>query len=325
MKSKTLITGLLLITTLTLSGFIKANDIQRKTSFNSNWRFQKGCIANAEEPAFDDSKWRILSLPHDWSVEPLNKEEYPDAVGPFSRKSPGSFNTGQTIGGEGWYRKSFTIRKEDAGKRHILYFEGSYNQTEVWVNGQKAGYNVYGYTSFRCDITKYCLPAGQKNQIAVRVVNEGVNSRWYSGSGLYRHVWMLTTGDVHLDEWETAIRTTRLTEKSAELSISTTIINEGKQASLLAATVEILAPDGKRVFFKTTGVSNHNMDSAKQSFQVQIATPKAWSVEAPVLYTARITLSDGKKKIDQISVPFGIRTLEFSAQKGFLLNGKPGD
>jgi beta-galactosidase len=302
--------------------FAKAEGFQRKSNFDSNWRFYKGATTNAELPAFNDSSWRILNLPHDWSVEPLDKNEYTDAVGPFSRQSPGSHNTGQTIGGEGWYRKKFTIGKDEADKHHILYFEGSYNETEVWVNGQKADYNVYGYTSFLCDITKFCKPAEQENTIAVHVVNKGVNSRWYSGSGLYRHVWMLTTSNIHLDEWETSIHTMELSDKSARLSINTLVANESSKASKPKAAIQVVSPEGNAVFSQIIDITTRGLDSARNSLHVQIPNPKAWTLETPVLYTAKISLLDGKKTIDEISIPFGIRTIAVSAQGGFLLNGK---
>lgn len=322
MKSKTFITGLLAIALLAISNFTSAAEIQRKTNFDNGWLFYKGAISKANEATFDDSKWLVLNLPHDWSIEPLNKKEFPDAVGPFSPQSPGTHNTGQAIGGEGWYRKKFTIGKDEAEKRHVLYFEGSYNQTEVWVNGQKAGYNVYGYTSFRCDITKYCLPTGKENQIAVRVVNEGVNSRWYSGSGIYRHVWMITTSNAHLDEWETSIRTTELTNQLAKLSINALVANEANLKSTLKATIQILAPNGTKVFSQSATISSDGLDSVRSNFDIQISNSQSWSPESLALYTARILLMDGKKTLDEISIPFGIRTIEFSAEKGFLLNGK---
>ncbi|MFT3751805.1 MAG: glycoside hydrolase family 2 TIM barrel-domain containing protein [Paludibacter sp.] len=319
MSRKKTLTALLLIA---LTGNIVAGTFTRKTLFDANWRFQKGSITNAEKPEYDDSKWRLLSLPHDWSMEPLDKNEFKDAIGPFSPQSPGGHNTGQTVGGEGWYRKSFTIPADQKDKRQILYFEGSYNQTEIWVNGQKAGYNVYGYTSFRCDITKFCRPAGQPNQIAVKVVNEGVNSRWYSGSGIYRHVWMITTPNAHLDEWETAIRTTELNNQLAKITINALVANEAKNKAPLCVSVQIMSPIGKRVATQTVSVSSNGLDSVPANFDFQIANPQAWSTESPAMYTANISLSDGKKTIDKISIPFGIRTIEFSAEKGFLLNGK---
>lgn len=213
---------------LLLIGWLSMVTVQaenRKVLFDKDWHFRKGAVAGAEKPVYDDSAWRILDLPHDWSIEPVEKEKGVETIGPFSKNSAGGPATGQTVGGEGWYRKSFVLAPEDAGKRVELYFEGVYNQAEVWVNGEKAGYNVYGYSSFRCDITPYCLPAGKKNVVAVRVVNEGKNSRWYTGSGIYRHVWLLKTNQIRLDAWETAIATENLHEGKAEISIATRVIS----------------------------------------------------------------------------------------------------
>lgn len=172
----------------------------RKIKFDQGWKFHLGQIKDAAKESCDDSEWRVLNLPHDWSAEPLPDSEGL-SVGPFSKESIGGFATGQTVGGEGWYRKSFIIDRKDAHKLHSLYFEGVYAQSEVWVNGQKVKFNAYGYSSFKCDITSYCHPAGEVNTIAVKVTNEGKNSRWYAGSGIYRHVWLIKTDPVHLDEW----------------------------------------------------------------------------------------------------------------------------
>ena len=130
---------------------------ERKVSMNENWKFYRGCIANAEQTSFKDTQWRELDLPHDWSMDPVPIQREGITIGPFSRMSVGGADTGQTIGGEGWYRKEFTIQPEDADKIISLYFEGAYNQTEVWINGQKACFNPYGYIPFKIDIVT--LPA----------------------------------------------------------------------------------------------------------------------------------------------------------------------
>ena len=180
---------------------IHASD--RKILFDKNWKFHRGIVANAEQPEYNDNDWRVLDLPHDWSVEPLPMQREGITVGPFSRMSPGDVDTGQTMGGEGWYRKSFTLSAGDADKRTVLYFEGAYNQSELWVNGRKACFNAYGYTSYRVDITPYLNAPGTPNTIAVKVVNAGRNSRWYAGSGIFRHVWLIRTEKLYLDAWDT--------------------------------------------------------------------------------------------------------------------------
>lgn len=202
----------------------------RKIKFDQGWKFHLGQIKDAAKESCDDSEWRVLNLPHDWSAEPLPDSEGL-SVGPFSKESIGGFATGQTVGGEGWYRKSFIIDRKDAHKLHSLYFEGVYAQSEVWVNGQKVKFNAYGYSSFKCDITSYCHPAGEVNTIAVKVTNEGKNSRWYAGSGIYRHVWLIKTDPVHLDEWGVAVRTVKVTDDEAILAIEVDVLNEKTESA----------------------------------------------------------------------------------------------
>ena len=143
--SKLLLSCVMLFTLLP-DAVLHASD--RKTLFDSNWKFHLGIVANAEQPEYNDSHWRVLDLPHDWSVEPLSFQKQGITTGPFSRMSEGDIDTGQTVGGEGWYRKELTLAGSDADKRIVLYFEGVYNQSELWINGKKANYNVYGYTSY---------------------------------------------------------------------------------------------------------------------------------------------------------------------------------
>ncbi len=295
---------------------------ERKTKIDQDWKFYRGVMEDAAKEAFDDTGWRVLDVPHDWSVEPLEQSDSL-SVGPFSKESAGGFATGQTVGGVGWYRKTFVIDRRDADKLHSLYFEGVYAQSEVWVNGQKACSNVYGYSSFRCDITPYCHPAGEVNTIAVRVVNEGKNSRWYAGSGIYRHVWLIKTDLVHLDEWGVAIRTASLSEDEATLEIDADILNEKAERTEVSMTVSILSPEGEEVGQKKQMVELPASGKQTISLTLPVGNPRSWSVDTPQMYEARLTLASGSKTLDHISVPFGIRTLSFSAKEGFKLNNVP--
>lgn len=310
----------LLVTSLS----VRAEASDRKTLFDEGWRFYLGSAKGAESVAYPDASWRTVDLPHDWSVEPLENQEADKVVGPFSRQSAGGIATGQTVGGEGWYRKTFVIAPEDAGKRHELYFEGIYNQSEVWINGRKAYRNVYGYSSFRFDITPYCNPAGVENVVAVRVLNEGKNSRWYSGSGIYRHVWLLRTSPSYIEDWGTFVRTASATEQSAEIALTTSVVNgdeRGTTAYRLQA--ELLSAKGKVVAGEERRVQIARGDTLRTDWTWQVSRPELWSVDNPYLYTLRIRLWIGKEKADEYSVPFGIRTLGFSVERGFELNGNP--
>ena len=178
---------------------------QRRVCIDSSWHFTlddgSGAVAN---PRAADG-WRTLSLPHDWSVETeAARRAGGNVVGPFSTKSVGGFQTGFTVGGTGWYQKTLTLTADDLKGRTELYFEGAYNRTTLWVNGQECPDNVYGYSSFRRDISDMVKEGG--NNIVVRVDNEGNNTRWYAGSGIYRHVWLVRTGRLHLDEWDSFVR-----------------------------------------------------------------------------------------------------------------------
>lgn len=294
----------------------------RKIKFDQDWKFHLGQMEDAAKESYDDSEWRVLNLPHDWSVEPLSGSDGL-SVGPFSKESAGGFATGQTVGGEGWYRKSFTIDRKDAHKLHSLYFEGVYAQSEVWVNGQKVNFNAYGYSSFKCDITSYCHPAGEVNTIAVKVTNEGKNSRWYAGSGIYRHVWFIKTDSVHLDEWAVAVRTAKMAGDEATLAIEADVLNEKAEKAGVNMMVTIISPDGEEVGMKEQTVSVDAAGKQTVAFSLPVKQAKLWSVDTPHLYEAKILIRSGHEVLDQISVPFGIRTISFSAKEGFKLNNLP--
>lgn len=319
--SKTLRKVCSFVLILCATQFVQAGNSGRKELFDQGWSFCLGTIENAEQPTYDDSSWRLLNLPHDWSVEPLENQIPGETIGPFSKKSPGGAATGQTLGGEGWYRKSFIISPEDADKRHELYFEGIFNQSEIWVNGKKAYYNVYGYTTFRFDITPYCNPAGQENVVAVRVVNEGKNSRWYTGSGIYRHVWMIRTAPSYIDDWGTFITTKSIASNQADVSLTTTVINGDKNETDLEVHVELISPAGKTVLKTTQAAKVSGGDTLEIPFQLKVDNPKLWSTDTPDLYTSKVSLWKGITRLDEISVPFGIRTIAFSVENGFELNG----
>jgi beta-galactosidase len=162
---------------------------ERTISFDTGWRFIKDDPKGAENASYDDSGWRSIDLPHDWSIEDLT-DQSDSVIGPFSRASIGKMRTGYTIGGTGWYRKTFTIDRADGENTAYLNFDGVFMNSEMWINGKYVGRHSYGYTSFYFDITPYLNPAGQNNLVAVRIRNEGETARWYSGSGIYRHTWL---------------------------------------------------------------------------------------------------------------------------------------
>ena len=318
--------SLLFVTGVLLPGFSGKRPPEvsvRDKNFNSGWKFIRDSIPGAENPEFNDSRWLTVDLPHDYSIMHLPGEAGPDKIGPFSRKSPGNGNsTGHVIGGEGWYRKSFVTSKKDRDKTVILKFDGVYMESEVWVNGRKAGVHKNGYTPFWFDITSLLNPVGKSNVIAVKVRNNGRNSRWYSGSGIYRNVHLTVVDPVHVPTWGIRITTPRISPESAAVNVDVEIRNNsekpvraklgivisnknGKQAGSVSETVLLAARSGKTL----TGI-------------IEVQNPLLWSVDTPDLYTAEVTVEAGGRMGDRVSTTFGIRSVEFSAEKGFLLNGK---
>jgi beta-galactosidase len=311
---------------LLISGYSGSNPEktpERDRPFNSGWKFIRDSIPSAEKPAFDDSKWIVVDLPHDYSIMDLPGEDGPDQVGPFSKKSPGNGNsTGHVIGGTGWYRKSFTLDKADEGKTVLLNFDGIYMESEVWVNGKKAGIHKNGYTPFWFDITSLLNEAGKPNVIAVKAANTGRNSRWYSGSGIYRNVDLTITEPIHIAVWGIYITTPEIHQNSAVVDIAVTSRNEKDKEVKAQITINLKDKDGKIAGTTKEYVVLPGKGEAITKKQIEVKKPLLWSLESPNIYDAEIIIEVNKKVTDKYSQPFGIRSIEFSAEKGFLLNGK---
>jgi beta-galactosidase len=300
----------------------KKVETPRTISFDKDWRFINDNPSGAEAPAFDDLKWRTLDLPHDWSIEDLPGQTPDSIIGPFSKAAIGKMGTGYTKGGTAWYRKHFSIGKDDKDKSAYLMFDGVYMNSDVWVNGKLVGNHPYGYTSFYYDITPYLNPAGQNNTVAVQVKNEGRTARWYSGSGIYRHTWLTLVNPVHIGVWGLNVKTPSVSENSAEINVATTLVNSGKDNKTVIVKVEIIDPSGQVV-----GKTQNNatvLPGAKSIIEhhVSVGHPKLWSVDHPKLYAAKVTLLDNKKESDFTSTSFGIRTIKVDAKNGFTINGK---
>jgi len=294
----------------------------RTTSFDEGWRFIKDNPSGAEIPTFDDSKWRTLDLPHDWSIEDLPNQIKDSIIGPFSKASIGKMGTGYTIGGTAWYRKNFTINKEDKDKTAYVMFDGVYMNSDVWVNGKHVGNHPYGYTSYYYNISLYLNPAGQANTIAVQVKNEGRTARWYSGSGIYRHTWLTLVNPVHIGVWGVNVKTPVVSEKLAAVNVSTSLVNSGKENKAVTVKVEIIDPSGKVVGHAESKATL--LPGAKNSIeqQVSVSNPKLWSIDTPKLYSANITVLENNKKSDFTETSFGIRTVKVDATNGLTINGK---
>jgi len=297
--------------------------LDRDRIFNEGWKFIRDSLSGAERPDYDDSKWMVVDLPHDYSIMDLPGEDGPGQVGPFSRKSPGNGNsTGHVIGGTGWYRKSFTLDKADEGKTAILNFDGVYMETEVWVNGKKAGIHKNGYTPFWFDITSLLNAAGEPNVIAVKVDNVGRNSRWYSGSGIYRNVHLTLTQPVHVAVWGVNITTQEIKQNSAVVDVEVTTQNEKEKEVKAQITINIKDKDGNLAGTATDNVVLSGKADNITKKQIVVKNSVLWSVESPNLYNAEIIIEADNKVTDKYYQTFGIRSIQFSAEKGFLLNGK---
>ena len=296
--------------------------------FDEGWKFFKGDAMGAEAPDYDDTNWRNIDLPYDWSIEDLGethtafKELDPKPAGPFSPDSPGDISTGFVLGGIGWYRKHFRINPEDIGKIIRLTFDGIYMNSEIFINGKHVGSHPYGYTPFNLDITPYLYLDGRNNVLAVRVANTGRNSRWYSGSGIYRHVWISLTDPLHLDRMGMFVYTSDVTHEYAKVNVDASVINYFDHLLEAEVRTEIIDPDGEAVSELHQSISLAPGETGIVHIEESIQAPRLWSIDNPELYLVRMSLLRDGREADQLSSTLGIRDIKFSVEKGFQLNGE---
>ncbi|HKO81924.1 MAG TPA: glycoside hydrolase family 2 TIM barrel-domain containing protein, partial [Chitinophagaceae bacterium] len=280
--------------------------------FNKDWKFLWEDDSAAIQPAYDDSKWRQLSLPHDWSIE-----------GDFSKDHPATTQGGALPTGIGWYRKTFVLPVAVQNKNIRIEFDGVYRNSEVWINGHYLGKRPYGYSSFSYDLAKHIKAAPLKNVIVVKVDNsQQPNSRWYSGSGIYRNVRLVATGKIAIKKWGTFFASSDISSKLARVSIEIQIENNSEKARQISVSTDIYDASGKLV---TRGNSKHgqiNLAAPYEKYITRAAVPdpKLWSVDKPYLYKAVTRLYSDGKLIDEYSTSFGIRSFFFDKNKGFFLN-----
>ncbi len=282
---------------------------ERRQAFNDAWRFFKGEAAGAEQPAFDDSRWTELRLPHDWAIE-----------GPFDPKlNP---HTGALpIFGTGWYRKAFTLPSNAQGRRVSIEFDGAMSNSRVWLNGEELGGRPYGYSSFELDLTPH-LKFGAPNVIAVRLTPEDRSSRWYPGAGIYRNVWLTATGPVHVAHWGTYVTTPEVTDARATVAVKTEVRNRNSQPAKIVVQTTVLDPTGKTVARHAADATVPPSGTQTVSASLAVNQPQRWDVEQPRLYTLVTEVLEGKRLVDRYTTPFGIRTIAFDKTRGFLLNGR---
>src|SRR5205809_5695346 len=304
------------VTATVLFGLLgpRAAAAQRSTlDFDRAWRFHLGDVPGAQGADFDDAGWRRLDLPDDWSIE-----------GDVSDTNPAGANGGALPGGVGWYRKTFSVAERDTGRLVFAEFDGVYRNSEVWINGHYLGKRPYGYSSFRYELTPNLRYRPATNVIAVRVDNsQQPNSRWYSGSGIYRHVRLVTTDPVHVHQWGTYVTTPEVTAASAPVTMRTTIRNATQVDQPITLRTILYDAGGKQV---ATAVSEARVprDSITEIAQhLVIRSPTLWSVERPYLYRAVSRVRCGNRLCDTYTTPFGVRSFVFRADSGFFLNGRP--
>ncbi|CAN7248299.1 DUF4982 domain-containing protein [Phenylobacterium sp. LjRoot219] len=283
----------------------------RNQAFDLGWKFRRGAGAGLEAPGVDDAGWRTVDLPHDWSIEDLPPQPNATIVGPFDKAAEGGTATGFAVGGDGWYRKRFRLAAP-AGGRVELRFDGVYMASDVWLNGQHLGFHPNGYTPFAYDLTPH-LAADGDNVLAVRVQNRGKNSRWYSGSGIYRRVWLDVLAEpARIARWGVGVVTRRVTDAGAAIEIDTALEDVGDGLTLAS---RIKDPSGRTVW----------EGSAPAAAQVRqtttLATPRLWSPDTPALYRLETELRRGSAVVDRSETEFGVRVIAFDAVRGMTVNG----
>jgi len=293
-------------------GQLRNDDARSRTNFNKNWKFFLGDEPKAKNVNFNDAKWRKLTLPHDWSIE-----------GTFDEKNPAKPEGGGLPTGIGWYRKEFIAPANFKNRLINIEFDGVYKDSEVWVNGQYLGKRPYGYISFAYEISKF-LKEG-KNIIAVKVDNSAQpDSRWYSGSGIYRNVWLTSTAKIAIEHWGTNVESTVVDIEKGTGTAMLSIHNRLKNASGLPQAVNIvntiLDPEGKLVLKKESPQVNIDTIGRNVLADIHISKAKLWSVDEPKQYKLITEIVQNKVVIDKKETLFGIRDARFDAKYGFYLN-----
>lgn len=282
-----------------------AQSVRKVENFDSKWKFMLGDDSLAKNNVFNDNKWRTLDLPHDWSIE-----------GSFSKENPSTPNEGALPTGIGWYRKTFTLPVSSKSKNIIINFDGVYRNSEVWINGHYLGKRPNGYISFNYDLTGYLKFGNQTNVIAVRVDNSGQpNSRWYSGSGIYRNVWLTIINKTHFKQWGTFITTPQISNRSATVNIKSDISSTDKNLSLKT----IIYDETGKVVADNTTLINNKSDAVDKN--IVIKDPILWSTDHPYLYKVVLQLFKGGELLDDNKVNIGVRSFKFDSKEGFSLNG----
>ncbi|GAA6771122.1 glycoside hydrolase family 2 protein [Flavobacterium sp. CGRL2] len=275
---------------------------------NDNWKFNLQDISDAKNVSFDDSKWQQVNVPHDWSVK--------------GQLSPTLAScTGYLPGGIAWYRKSITIPQSKSGEKVYLYFEGVYNRSEVFINGHSLGKRPNGYISFAYDATGF-VKYGSENIISVRVDHsQSADSRWYSGSGIYRNVWLVYANPVHIAQWG-VYAYPEVKKGNGILNVEVEVENSSKEKTSLTIINELFSQDRKSVAKSSSKVEVAANQKGKIAAKINVKNPQLWDLDNPNLYELKTTVLQNGKEIDKTVTQTGFRTFTFDPNNGFALNGK---
>lgn len=277
--------------------------------WDEGWRFALHNDDNPHETTFDDHAWRVLDLPHDWAIE-----------GDFYALNPSGANGGALPGGIGWYRKHLNLNDNDASSHYILHFDGAYMNTSVYVNGQLVGMRPYGFISFSCDITPYLKKQGD-NVVAVKVDNsKQPNSRWYTGCGIYRHVYLMKSSDIRIEEWGVQALT-EVKKGKGKVSLNTKIENPGGRSRRVIVH-QTLWNKAHQMVSKASKACQVEAKGATISQLLNVNKPQLWSLESPNLYTVTTEIEENGRILDRDTISIGLRNVAFDVKKGFFLNGK---
>jgi beta-galactosidase len=298
-------------------GTIAGNRVRTIQSFNDDWLFNYGDAAGADATAFADTTWRHLSVPHDWAIEGPNPP-----ADPFSQNAPSTGRGAYLPSGIGWYRKHFTLAQSLSGNKVFIEFDGVMANSTVYVNGTQIGNQPCGYTSFRYDITTNVKFGTTDNVIAVKTdTSLQPSSRFYAGAGIYRHVRLIATNPVHIDQWATYVNTPAPTTTSATVKVTTTVVNNGGAAASVSLQGIVSDPSGKALAPVSAAAQNIAAGaSANFAFDVAVANPLLWDLKTPSMYQLVTNVQVGGVTVDDDVTPFGIREIKFNA--GMTINGK---
>jgi beta-galactosidase len=309
-----------------LNGFSSDNPRSRQL-FDFDWRFHPGEVADARQPSHDDASWRAVDLPHDFMIEGVGQR--PDgtrsidadpAGSPFDRNSPAGGSGGYLNGGVGWYRKTFTVPETDRGRRIAVEFEGVYMDSDVWINGVHLGNRPFGYIGFEYDLTDHLNYGGERNVLAVRANCPQPNSRWYSGAGIYRHVWLHVTQPTRIDRGKIYVTTPEISDDRSLVRVETPIVGLSTVGHDRIVELQSIVRDGNGQVVDTARSLWAGESVIDDTLVVQ--RPRRWSIDDPYLYEIESVLISDGVVVDRIRTSFGIRDFEYTLNDGFYLNGK---